>query len=72
MTAKQVKKETKKVFHSIVEFKKHFFPKFHEKELLEEKSQDPREFWDWFGRGVFGGGSARTSARITSIKYKRP
>ena len=44
MTAKRVKKETKKVFHSIVEFKKHFFPKFHEKELLEEKSQDPENF----------------------------
>ena len=48
MTAKQPKETTKKVFHSIIEFKKHFFPKAHEKELLNKKRQDS----DSFGTGL--------------------
>ena len=44
MAAKQPKKGTEKVFRSMGQFKKHFFPKSHEKELLHEKSQDPENF----------------------------
>ena len=38
------KKQTKQVFRSIVEFKKHFLPKSYEKELLNEKSKHPERF----------------------------
>ena len=44
MVRKQPEKTTKKVFHSIVEFKEHFLPNSHKKELLREKSQDPESF----------------------------
>ena len=44
MLSKQPKKMTKKVFHSIVEFKEYFLPNSHAKELLREKSQDPKTF----------------------------
>ena len=44
MLLKQPKKTTRKVFHSIVEFKEHFLPNSHEKELMREKSQDPENF----------------------------
>ena len=44
MTPKQPKKGTEKVYRSIMEFKAHFFPNSHKKELLHEKSQDPENF----------------------------
>lgn len=44
MAAKQTKMQTKRVFRSIVEFKKHFLPDSYEKELLYEKSKHPERF----------------------------
>ena len=42
MSQKQSKKQTEKVYHSMEEFKKHFFPNSYEKELAEEKIRDPK------------------------------
>ena len=44
MARKQPKKQTEKVYRSIAEFKKHFFPNSYEKELVDEKSRDPKTF----------------------------
>ena len=44
MAQKQPKKETEKVYRSIAEFKKHFFPNAYEKELADKRSQDPKNF----------------------------
>lgn len=44
MAVKQANKQTKKVFRSIVEFKKHFLPNSYEKELMDEKSKHPERF----------------------------
>ena len=35
---------TQKVFRSINEFNKHYFPKAYEKELEEEKRRDPKKY----------------------------
>lgn len=44
MAAKQTETQTKKVFRSIAEFKRHFLPKSYEKELMDEKSKHPERF----------------------------
>ena len=44
MAQKQPKKQTEKVYRSIEEFKKHFFPNSYQKELDLKKSQDPKSF----------------------------
>ena len=44
MTRKQQKRQTEKVYRSVAEFKEHFFPNSHEKELAHEKIQDPKSF----------------------------
>ena len=44
MAVKQTKKQTKIVYRSIVEFRKHFLPKSYEKELSHEKSKHPERF----------------------------
>ena len=42
--AKQPKKRNEKVFRSIGQFKKHYFPKAHQEEVLRRKMQDPERF----------------------------
>lgn len=42
MAQKRPKKQTEKVYRSLSDFKEHFFPNSHEKELAHEKSQDPK------------------------------
>ena len=44
MAQNQPKKQTKKVYRSITEFKEHFFPNSYAKELARKKSQDPKSF----------------------------
>ena len=55
MAEKQPKKQTEKVYCSITEFKEHFFPNSHKKELAHKKSPRSQGFWNWFGTGAFGG-----------------
>lgn len=44
VSQKQPKKQSKKVYRSIAEFKEQFFPNSYAKELAHEKSQDPKSF----------------------------
>ena len=44
MAQKQPKKQTETAYRSITEFKEHFFPNSYEKELVDEKSRDPKNF----------------------------
>ena len=44
MAQKHSKKQTKKVYRSIAEFKAHFFPNSYEEELAAKKRQDPKRF----------------------------
>ena len=44
MAQKQSRKQAKNVYRSIAEFKKNFFPNSYEKELVDEKSRDPKNF----------------------------
>ena len=40
----QQKEQTEKVFRSMAEFREHFFPISHQKELERKRSQDPKSF----------------------------
>lgn len=40
----QQKKQTEKVFRSMAEFKKHFFPNSYQKELERKRIEDPKSF----------------------------
>ena len=44
MAPKQTQKRTEKEYRSIMDFKKHFFPKAYEAARLREKQQDPEGF----------------------------
>ena len=48
MAPKQTQKRTEKEYRSIMDFKRHFFPKAYEEGLLREKQQDPESF----GKGL--------------------
>ena len=52
MAEKQPKKQTEKVYCSITEFKEHFFPNSHKKELAHKKSQDPKAFGTGLVQGL--------------------
>ena len=44
MAQKQAKRQNKKEYRSMTEFRKHFFPNAYKKELVEERSRDPKTF----------------------------
>lgn len=44
MAQKQAKRQNKKEYRSMAEFKRHFFPNAYKKELAEERSRDPKTF----------------------------
>ena len=44
MARKQAKRQNKKEYRSMAEFRKHFFPNAYKKELVEERSRDPKTF----------------------------
>ena len=44
MAQKQVKRQNKKEYRSMAEFRKQFFPNAYKKELAEERSRDPKTF----------------------------
>ncbi|MCG9127306.1 hypothetical protein JT359_06845 [Candidatus Poribacteria bacterium] len=55
MVLNHQKKRTEKVYRSIVEVKKHFFPNSYKKELEYKKGQDPNSFGTALVEGFFEG-----------------
>lgn len=44
MAQTQAKRQNKREYRSMAEFKRHFFPNAYKKELAEERSRDPKTF----------------------------